>query len=348
MATRNVKMQDTWTVEPELTEQPPRRIMRSDFPDLNQPNAVLFYSIGGVAGLAGIILLIMGLTSNPANTLFAILGVVLMLAGAGLAGFVPTLVNKHIARTEQLAIHGIPVMARIIASDNLSGDSQNARLVKYQVTMPGGELISRQVHADDRLLPVSIPGYATALINIDSGDVELYCALPFRAIGKGGPAGSRSPAAAPDPLADLPVAPTTPAPVPSTSMNTLNVENFQPVRAKTAEPAPAAATDSGSHPKPAKADSTTQPKQGMASLEGVTPVVHEKPAVTAPAAPVEHAPVATTTAPPYETDEPEPEAGPPQLQPMVAVTDEDEAPPKADTDEKKDARSKAASGLPWE
>lgn len=348
MATRNVKMQDSWTIEPELTEQPPRRIMRSDFPDLNQPNAVLFYSIGGVAGVAGIILLILGLTSNPMNGLFAALGVVLMLAGAGMAGFVPTMVNRHVGRTEQLVIHGIPVMARIIASDNLSGDSQNTRLVKYQVTMPGGELISKQVHADDRLLPVSIPGYATALVNIDTGDVELYCALPFRAVGKTGPAGARGPAPAPDPLADLPVSTVTPAPAASTSMNTLNVDSLQGIR-KPAATTPSATTDSGTQPKPAKTDATAPPKQAMASLEGVAPVVHEKPAATAaPVTPAEPAPVATTSVPPYEEEETEPTVLLPSLKSMNPAAEGNEEAPKAETEGTKESKSKAASGLPWE
>jgi hypothetical protein len=53
--------------------------------------------------------------------------------------------------------------------------------------LPGGELVHRDVNADDRSLPKRIPANVTALMDLASRDVELYCALPFRVISKAAP-----------------------------------------------------------------------------------------------------------------------------------------------------------------
>lgn len=90
-------------------------------------------------------------------------------------------------RSEHLVTNGAPVMARLLSADNLNGDTY-ARSVKYQVSLPGGELGHREVNVDDRVLPKRIPSNVTALMDMSSGDVELYVALPFRAVAKAVPA----------------------------------------------------------------------------------------------------------------------------------------------------------------
>jgi hypothetical protein len=85
------------------------------------------------------------------------------------------------ARAEHLVSYGVPVIARILSADNLTGDSTYARLVKYQVVMPGGEMAHRTVNADERLLPSRVPADATALMDVSTSEVELYCALPVKA-----------------------------------------------------------------------------------------------------------------------------------------------------------------------
>ena len=56
-----VNVQENWTMEPELTDTPPRRIVPSEYPDLNRPNAMLLVAGAGALVMGGIILLILGL-----------------------------------------------------------------------------------------------------------------------------------------------------------------------------------------------------------------------------------------------------------------------------------------------
>jgi hypothetical protein len=92
---------------------------------------------------------------------------------------------------------GQPIMARIVSASNLTGDSVHGRSVTYLVTLPGGEVARREVNADERALPKGIPGNVTALLDpANTNDVELYCALPLRAVPRAAPA--------PDPLAAAP------------------------------------------------------------------------------------------------------------------------------------------------
>ena len=175
----NINVQENWTIEPELSEIPPRRIVLSEYPDLNRPNPLVIYGTGGVLGVGGFVLLIVGLTGS--NVLFTILGIVIALIGAGVVGFLgPYLIRRHLSRGEHLVKNGVPVMARLLAADNMSGDYSSGRSVTYQVALPNGEMMHRQVNADDRLLPRKIPANATALLDMESNDVELYCALPYR------------------------------------------------------------------------------------------------------------------------------------------------------------------------
>ena len=67
-------------------------------------------------------------------------------------------------------------MARLLSADNLSGDTF-ARSVKYQVSLPGGELDHREVNIDDRVLPKRIPSNTTAVMGHGIGRCgDLHCA----------------------------------------------------------------------------------------------------------------------------------------------------------------------------
>jgi hypothetical protein len=184
MATE-VNVQENWVMEPELAETPPRRIVPSDYPDLNRPNAMMLTAGAGALVMGGIILLILGL--NGKRPLLDVAGILVALAGCGVFYYVPNVVRKHAARAEHLVTNGVPVMARILSADNMSGDNRNARHVKYQVMLPGGDLVHREIKADDRSLPKRIPANVTALMDLSNREVELYCALPFRVISKSAP-----------------------------------------------------------------------------------------------------------------------------------------------------------------
>ena len=182
MAT-DVNVQESWTIEPELAETPPRRIAPSGYPDLNKPNALLFHGVGAALIIAGLVLLALGLARGA--PVYTFMGVFLTLVGMIVAVLVvPSLVRRHVTRVRHLAENGVPVIARVLSADNMSGDNSFGRLVKFQATTPNGELTHRTSYADDRLLPRKIPANVTALLDINTGDVELYCALPFRAVPK--------------------------------------------------------------------------------------------------------------------------------------------------------------------
>jgi hypothetical protein len=174
----------------------------SNYPDLNRPNAMLLTAGAGALVMGGIILLILGL--NGKRPLLDVAGILVAAAGCGVFYYVPNLVRKHNARAEHLVTNGVPVMARILSADNMSGDNRSRRHVKYQVMLPGGELVHREVNADDRSLPKRIPANVTALMDLASRDVELYCALPFRVIPKSSPPTAARPTR---PLTETPYAP---------------------------------------------------------------------------------------------------------------------------------------------
>jgi hypothetical protein len=181
MAAADVNVQESWTMEPELSEPTPRRIAPSGYPDLNKPNSLLFQGIGAGLMIAGIILLAFG--ASRGLSLWTFTGIAIAILGMVTAVLiVPSLNNRHIARVKHLAENGVPVMARVLSADNVGGDNSFGRMCKFQVTTPNGELTHRTTHADDRLLPRKIPGNVTALLDLQTGDVELYCALPFRAV----------------------------------------------------------------------------------------------------------------------------------------------------------------------
>jgi hypothetical protein len=172
-------VEEAWSPEPELRVPAPRRLEPSPFPDLNTPNVQIYTVVGGIALALGLILIVLGFTGL--GIVWAVLGLLLMVGG-GVALYLPKQkAQQRRARSERLVRAGLPVMARIVTADNLTGNSAYARAVSYMVTMPGGDLVRRETNADDRALPKRIPGNVTALVDMETSDVELYCALPLRA-----------------------------------------------------------------------------------------------------------------------------------------------------------------------
>ena len=180
-------LQESWAPEAELREPPPRRFVSasSEYPDLNQPSKILFLGFGGAVFLGGMILLLLGLTRSGVVPI--LLGIVLAVGGAIVASMYQTKLRSHLSRAEHLVTFGVPVVARILHADNMTGDSIFARSIKYQIILPGGDIVHRSVNVDERLLPRVVPGDATALMDMNSGEAELYAALPLRAILKGAP-----------------------------------------------------------------------------------------------------------------------------------------------------------------
>lgn len=179
----SVNIEEQWVPEPELREMPPRRFVRSDFPDHNRPNVVLFTSVSGAILVAGLLFFFFGLSGGRALMVWGGLG----MSVVGLAGvlFFPFRARQHDARVERLVCYGIPAAARLLSADNISPDNVFGRSIRYQVSHPlTGEVIHRQANADDRALPKRIPSNVTALVDSESGEVDLYCVLPYRAIAK--------------------------------------------------------------------------------------------------------------------------------------------------------------------
>ena len=169
----STSVEDPWSIEPELREMPPRRFQPSEFPDLNAPNVLKFGIIGGVLVVVGIVLLVLQIWA----------GILCIVAGAASLAFAPIQSSKVRARAERLVRDGRPMMANIVKTENLTGESTYGRSVTYIVTLPGGETVRREVNADERVLPKRIPSNVTALLDPNNlSDVELYCALPLRAV----------------------------------------------------------------------------------------------------------------------------------------------------------------------
>lgn len=172
-------VEEAWSIEPELRVPAPRRLEPSPYPDLNTPNVQIYTVVGGVALALGLVLIVLGFAGS--GIVWAILGLLLM-AGGGVALYMPKQKAQRMReRSERLVRTGLPVMARVVTADNLTGNSAYARAVSYMVTLPGGDLVRRETNADDRALPKRIPGNVTALVDMETSEVELYCALPFRA-----------------------------------------------------------------------------------------------------------------------------------------------------------------------
>jgi hypothetical protein len=162
-------------------DRPPRRVVASDYPDLNGVNLPVFVGLGGLLTLGGIGLFIAGLAGRGGPMIA--LGAALTLLGLAAVAIFPMRQKQHLERAERLVETGMPVGARLLSADPLNG-SPTARVLRYQVANQAGELIHRQVNADDAVLPKRIPTNVTALLDLKSGDVELYLALPFRATAR--------------------------------------------------------------------------------------------------------------------------------------------------------------------
>lgn len=191
---------DAWSPEPELRLPAPRRFQPSEFPDLNAPNVGTFTLAGAAGLLLGIVLLAAGFVGGVKVALI-VLGLALMIAGAAALTLPKRKAQAARERAERLVREGQPVMARIVTSVNLTGNSEFGRTVAYMITMPGGELVRREANADERALPKRIPANVTALLDIRTSEAELYCALPFRALAP--PEAAQTPV---DPFADMPMA----------------------------------------------------------------------------------------------------------------------------------------------
>lgn len=217
-------LDDTWTPEPELQENPPRRIeLVSDYPDLNKPNVVVYSGVGGALALLGLIISVLGISGK--GIVFTLLGMFLIGAGVVLLVLIPQKAKAHEERARHLVENGRVFGANVLTSQNMTGDSTYGRSVRYQVVTPTGEMVHRDVNADERRLPKRIPGKATVLMDPATGDAELYCALPFRAQTRPGatpvpaPIPVSNPIATPvynpsptvDPMAGIPIANPTPS-----------------------------------------------------------------------------------------------------------------------------------------
>jgi len=245
-----------WSPEPELRENPPRRFAPSEYPDYNKPNAGVFVGVGGALLLLGLIAFFTGLLGGRA--LFTILGIVLAVSGGALVAYFPSKVKAYRDRSEHLVTNGVPVMARIVNVQNLTGDSQYGRHVTYMITLPGdNEETRRETKADDRALPKKIPGPVTAVMDFQSRECELYCVLPYRAVAKFAPAGGAAAAPVEDPLATIPVQQ---APAKGGGMGTIGGQSSPPPQQPAVSPGQMGSIGAGSVPaqptgqKPSGAD----------------------------------------------------------------------------------------------
>jgi hypothetical protein len=175
----NVSVEEDWSPEPELRDMPPRRIERTDEPDLNLPSVPFWVGLGSLFMVIGIVLL----ATAHGKLLFTIPGILSFLTGVGCAILGPYNASRHQQRCEYLVTNGVPKMVRVITSDNLAG-SPYKRSVRYQYIDLNGDVKHKDVNIDDRLLPKRIPANMTAVMDMNTGDIELYLALPHRAVSK--------------------------------------------------------------------------------------------------------------------------------------------------------------------
>jgi hypothetical protein len=174
-----ISVDENWAPEPELRDMPPRRIQSTDEPDLNLPSVPFWAGLGGLFIVIAIVLFAI----SHGKPLFTVPGIILLLTGVGCAILGPYNANRHKQRCEHLVTNGVPVMVRVITSDNLAG-SVYKRNVRYQYADLGGDVKHKDVNIDDRLLPKRIPANMTAVMDMSTGDIELYQALPYRAVAK--------------------------------------------------------------------------------------------------------------------------------------------------------------------
>jgi hypothetical protein len=175
----NVSIEEDWSPEPELRDMPPRRTERTDEPDLNLPSVPFWVGLGSLLMVIGIVFFVIA----RGSVIFNILGILSFLTGFGCAALGTYNANRHKQRCEYLVTNGVPKMVRVITSDNLAG-SPYKRSVRYQYIDLNGDVKHKDVNIDDRLLPKRIPANMTAVMDMNTGDIELYLALPHRAVAK--------------------------------------------------------------------------------------------------------------------------------------------------------------------
>jgi len=196
----SVNFDEQWVPEPELRELPPRRTVASDHPDHNRPNSVLLALISAALVVVGLSVFVVGLAQGKTD--LTITGLAVAVLGVGGVLYFPYRTRQYDARVQHLTGFGVPTLARILSAENISPDNVFGRRIIFQVTHPvSGEILHKTTNADDRALPKVIPANVTALFDTESGDFELYCALPYRAIPKMTPV-SRPAQAAPAPAAE--------------------------------------------------------------------------------------------------------------------------------------------------
>ncbi len=223
----NIAIEEAWAPEPELMDRPPRRAVAADYPDLNGINLPVFLGLGGLFTVAGLVLFVLGLAKHTGGMIGG--GVVLALLGIATVIVFPARQKQHMERAERLIEQGMPVGARLISADPLNG-SPTARVLRYQVPGKDGELIHKQVNADDAVVPKRVPTNVTALLDLESGDVELYMALPLRAVSR--TAATATPVEIPitaQPVEDMGTI-QTPIPTPVTRVEKPKEEPEQPKR----------------------------------------------------------------------------------------------------------------------
>lgn len=179
----SVNFDEQWVPEPELKDSPPRRSGPTEYPDHNRPKSTLFVGLAAVVLVVGLVVFILGAAKGVNIQIFA--GVFAVLAGTAGTVWFPYRARQHDAKVERLVSLGVPVMARMLNAENISVDNIFGRRVTFQITHPStGEILHRSTNADDRALPKRIPANVTALVDPETNQFELYCALPLKAIPK--------------------------------------------------------------------------------------------------------------------------------------------------------------------
>ena len=251
-------IQDSWSPEMELRDLPPRRMVNSSFDDYNRPNIMVAWSGGGILVGVGFILFVLAMagTLSSNKVLFILGGLILMALGGFVILLFQSKIKTYYQRAENLVVNGIPLPARIVSATNTTGDSMYGRNLKYQITLPSGDMAHREIAADERALPRMIPATVTALLDPKSGDIEIYCALPYRAVPK------TTAAPVVDALAGIP-----------TAMGRLE---------ETAQPIPTSPSTVGGMPTLATIGSPTAPTPPNPLRPQPQPATRPQPIVTTP------------------------------------------------------------------
>lgn len=179
----SVTAEESWAVEPELRDQPPRRITAADRVDYNQPPTRMVTILSVAIILIGVSLFFVALLQKQWTlmyggipcTLLGLLGIIL----------VPAHGAAYATKVTRLVEFGIPVPARLLAIENRGVEGGIQRFVKFQYQVPG---VDEPRHGDSVVeysaLPKTIPSLVTALVDPETNACELYMALPIMAVAK--------------------------------------------------------------------------------------------------------------------------------------------------------------------